>query len=94
MYICRLISHCRILWQAGCEMKYVSELGGHVPIRDRNLKTTVDEIYVAGDAAGIEEASSAMVEGKLAGISAAISLGYDNENRKFKRRLYRTTKFP
>ena len=67
------------LWQAGCQMKYVAELGGHVPIRDRNLKTTVDKIYVAGDAAGIEEASSAMVEGRLAGISAAISLGYDSE---------------
>lgn len=67
------------LWQAGCEMKYVPELGGHVPIRDINLKTTIDTVYVAGDAAGIEEASSAMVEGRLAGISAAISLGYENE---------------
>ena len=67
------------LWQAGCEMKYVGELGGHVPIRDRSLKTTIDEVYVAGDAAGIEEASSSMVEGRLAGISAAISLGYDSE---------------
>lgn len=76
------------LWQAGCKMKYVSELGGHVPIRDRNLKTTVDEIYVAGDAAGIEEASSAMVEGKLAGISAAISLGYDNEKQENLREDY------
>ena len=34
---------------------------------------------MAGDAAGIEEASSAMVEGRLAGVSAAISLGYEDE---------------
>ena len=33
-------------------------------------------IYVAGDVAGVEEASSAMVEGRLAGLCAAKNLGY------------------
>lgn len=65
-----------LLWQAGCRTSYVPELGGHVAIRNENLETTVKGIYVAGDLAGVEEASSAMVEGRLAGASAAESLGY------------------
>ena len=65
-----------LLWQAGCEMKFIGALSGHVPMRDENLCTSVKNIFVAGDVAGIEEASSAMVEGYLAGLSAAVSLGY------------------
>jgi sarcosine oxidase subunit alpha len=61
--------------QAGCETKYVPELGGIVPVRDKLLKTSVDWIYVAGDVAGVEEASAAMVEGRLAGAAAARDLG-------------------
>lgn len=68
-----------LLWQAGCSMKYIPELGGHVPIRDCNLETSIPGVYVAGDVSGIEEASSAMVEGMLAGICAAMSLGYGGE---------------
>lgn len=66
-------------WQAGCKMKYVRELGGYVPERNQYLKTTVDNIYVAGDSAGIEEASSAMVEGSIAGFAASHELGYELE---------------
>lgn len=68
-----------LLWQVGCRMCYVRELSGHVPIVDENLQTTVSGVYCAGDADGIEEASAAMVEGKLAGISAAASLGYGRD---------------
>jgi len=67
-----------LLWQAGCQMEYIPELGGHTPLRDEDMQTTVKGIYVAGDVAGVEEASSAMVEGSLAGLCAAKSLGYDN----------------
>lgn len=69
-----------LLWQIGCKMVFVPELGGHVPLRNENMETSVDGIYIAGDVAGIEEASSAMVEGRLAGLCAAKSLGYCNEN--------------
>ena len=65
-----------LLWQQGCEMKYVPELGGHVPVRNDNLETSIKGIYVAGDVAGVEEASSAMVEGRLAGLCAAKALGH------------------
>jgi sarcosine oxidase subunit alpha len=67
-----------LLWQAGCRMKYIPQLGGHVPLRSENLETSVPGVYVAGDVAGVEEASSAMIEGRLAGLHVAKSLGYDN----------------
>lgn len=68
-----------LLWQAGCEMKYIPELGGHVPVRNGNLETSVKGVYIAGDVSGVEEASAAMVEGRLAGANAALSLGYNVE---------------
>ncbi|MBN1756003.1 FAD-dependent oxidoreductase [bacterium] len=64
-----------LLWQAGCEMRYVSELGGEVPVRNREMQTSVPHIFVAGDAAGIEEASSAILEGGIAGLAMARYLG-------------------
>ncbi|MFA4646098.1 FAD-dependent oxidoreductase [Pyrococcus kukulkanii] len=64
-----------LLQQAGCQIKYVRELGGHVAVRDEWMETTVRGIFVAGDTAGIEEATTAMLEGKIAGIAAALRLG-------------------
>ena len=68
-----------LCWQAGCRMEFIRELSGHVPLTDENLETTVPGIYAAGDVSGIEEASSAMVEGRLAGYAAAESLGHHAE---------------
>lgn len=68
-----------LFWQAACKMVYVPELGGHVPYRNERLETTVSGLFVAGDAAGVEEASSAMVEGRIAGLAAAAKLGYDRD---------------
>lgn len=50
-------------------------LGSQVPMHDRDMMTTKEGIYIAGDSAGVEEASSAIEEGKLAGIAAAQALG-------------------
>lgn len=65
-----------LAWIAGCKHCYVSELGGWVPKYDENLETTVPGIYVAGDVTGIDEASTAMEEGRIVGISVAETLGY------------------
>lgn len=73
-----------LLWQAGCEMRFVPELGGHVAWRDENLRTSKRQIYIAGDVAGVEEASSAMVEGQISGLAAAISLGLANQQNSAK----------
>ncbi|RKX49486.1 MAG: sarcosine oxidase subunit alpha, partial [Thermotogae bacterium] len=64
-----------LLHQVGCQIKYVPELGGHVVIRDSRMETTIRGIFVAGDSAGIEEATTAMLEGKIAGIAAALAAG-------------------
>jgi NADPH-dependent 2,4-dienoyl-CoA reductase/sulfur reductase-like enzyme len=66
---------------AGCRMEYVSELGGFVPVHDRKMKTTAPGIYTAGDIAGIDEASTAMEEGRIAALSAAESLGRLDANK-------------
>ncbi len=68
-----------LLWQAGCQMAYVPQLGGSVAVRNSLLCTTNQQIYIAGDVAGVEEASSAMVEGQVAGLGAALSLGLGGE---------------
>ena len=64
-----------LLHQVGCQIKYVPELGGHVVIRDSRMETTVKGIFIAGDSAGIEEATTAILEGKIAGIGAALIAG-------------------
>ena len=64
-----------LFWQAGVKMQYCPQLCGHVPLRDKTMRTSNPDIWVAGDASGIEEASAAMVEGRIAGFSAAKELG-------------------
>lgn len=71
-----------LLWQAGCEMKYVPQLCGHVPLRDKNMRTSHPDIWVAGDASGIEEASAAMIEGRIAGHAAAVAMGFKSNEAK------------
>jgi len=61
-----------LLFQAGCRQAYVPELGGQVAVHNEDLETTVDGIYVAGDASGIEEANTAMMEGRIAGTNVAV----------------------
>lgn len=65
-----------LLSMRGCEMEYISQLSGIVPIRDENYETTVENVFAAGDTTGVEEASAAMVEGFLAGLCAAAKIGY------------------
>lgn len=63
----------QLLAMAGCEM---ADRGGRVPIIDERCATSEPGIYAAGDCAGIEEASSAMIEGRIAAVSAAQFLGF------------------
>ncbi len=63
--------------QVGCKLHYIGAMGGFVPLHDRHMETSIPGIFVAGDVAGVEEASTAMEEGKLAGAGAAIRLGVE-----------------
>lgn len=61
---------------AGAKMK---EAGGLVPEVNEYGETSVPGIFAAGDVAGIEEASSAMIGGHIAGIAAAFRGGFTTE---------------
>ncbi|RCK78067.1 MAG: Sarcosine oxidase alpha subunit [Candidatus Ozemobacter sibiricus] len=60
--------------QAKCKMVYIPELGGLVPLHDGNMRTTNPRVYVAGDASGIEEATTAILGGRIAGARAYESI--------------------
>jgi len=77
-----LSASTRILSQAGCEKMFVQELGGWIPIHNGNMETTIDGIYVAGDGSGIAEASTAMLEGRVAGAAIAEREGYNPEDAR------------
>ncbi|MBN2050217.1 MAG: FAD-dependent oxidoreductase [Spirochaetales bacterium] len=64
---------------AGCESTYSPVLGGHVPWHNSAMRTSVRHIFIAGDISGVEEASTAMEEGRMAGLQAAASLGHVDE---------------
>ncbi len=66
----------QLLKMAGCQMEDNPKRGGQVPICTELGETTIPGIFVAGDVSGIEEASSAMIEGRIAGLVAAKYLGY------------------
>lgn len=55
------------------------ERGGEVPVRDAVMETSVPGIYAAGDGAGIGGYRMAMLEGQIAGLSAAAYLGHGVE---------------
>ncbi len=61
---------------AGCRQMYVPELGGNMPAHDEFMRSSLESVYVVGDIAGVEEASTAMEEGRLAGVHAAWAMGY------------------
>ncbi|WP_440059627.1 FAD-dependent oxidoreductase [Thermogladius sp. 4427co] len=58
-----------LLSQMGAVMKYVPELGGLTPIRTWSMETSIPNVYIAGDISGIEEATTAFLEGELAAES-------------------------
>lgn len=70
----------QLLKMAGAKMEDNPKRGGQVPICDEYGRTSLPGVFVAGDVSGIEEASSAMIEGRMAGIVAAEYLGYTDED--------------
>lgn len=64
-----------VFHQMGCQLSYIPELGGNTPVHNENMETTVSGVYAAGDAAGIGEANTAMMEGKIAALSCIDALG-------------------
>lgn len=75
----------QLLKMVGCEMEDNPKRGGQVPMCDEYGATTVPGIFVAGDVSGIEEASSAMIGGRIAGITAAEYLGFIDDEEKLEK---------
>lgn len=59
----------------GCEMAFCAPLGGRIPLHNELLETSCRNVLIAGDLSGIEEASTALDEGRMAGTRAAMKLG-------------------
>ena len=60
---------------AGCNHRYDPLLGGWIPERDSRMETSVRGVYAVGDSAGIAGSLAAVEQGRIAGLSAARSLG-------------------
>ena len=60
---------------AGCEHRYDAAQQAYVPLRDEWLQTTRSGLFVAGDGAGIGGKDVARLEGELAALGAARTLG-------------------
>lgn len=75
-----LVPNIEILSILDCDLTFKSELGGYVPSHDDWMRTSVDDVFVTGDAAGFHDAmilnpDIARNQGRIAGIAAAESLG-------------------
>lgn len=69
-----------LLSMIGAEMKYITKLGGMVPVINHQHETSIRNMFVAGDVCGVEEASSAIVEGYLTGLLVSERLGNRHKN--------------
>ncbi len=63
-----------------CRTGYEGGLGGILPLHDRWMRASQPDVYVCGDLAGVEEANTALEEGRLAGTHAALSIGCRHES--------------
>lgn len=69
-----------------CEFMFNGAFGGYIPLHNENMETSLKGVYVAGDSTGVEEANTALEEGRIAGISAAETLGLISVEDADKRR--------
>ena len=58
---------------AMAEMTYSASNGCHVPVRNDEMATTVDGVYVVGDAGGLTTFAESVTQGLVAGYAAASS---------------------
>lgn len=70
-----LISSVQLTRLAGCDHRYSDGSGSWMPCFDDWMATSVADIFVAGDGAGIAGVQAARLEGRLASIGACRALG-------------------
>jgi len=72
----------QLLSMAGAEMTENPLKGGLVPVVNGIGETSLPGVFAAGDVSGIEEASTAMIEGRITASAAAHYLGYLTDEDK------------
>lgn len=74
-----LTPNVELLNLLGCDLTFNADLGGHIPIHDDAMRTSIENVLAAGDAAGVHDAmvlnpEIARNQGRIAGLTAAASL--------------------
>src|SRR5262249_22681316 len=75
-----LVPQVELLQILGCRLVFRSERGGYVPEVDGEQRTSLPEVFAAGDVTGVDEhrvmvPDRAAADGRRAGLAAAASLG-------------------
>ena len=75
-----LVPNIELPYLLDCKLSFNSQLGGWIPEHDDQMRTSVENVFVAGDAAGFHDAmildpEIARNQGRIAGLAAAESRG-------------------
>ena len=90
------VSSVELVGMAGARLRYDELLDAWVPERDRWMRTSLPSVFAAGDGAGVAGSVVAEFEGRVAGRTAAIDLGFgdeDAETRDARAHLVRWARF-
>ncbi len=73
----------------GCDFEFDHQQGGLIPVRDEWMKTSLPDVYLVGDTAGIGGAELARLEGKVAATAVTVQTGHRSEKdvKPFMRRM-------
>ncbi|UII55657.1 NAD(P)/FAD-dependent oxidoreductase [Cytobacillus spongiae] len=63
-----------VFYQLDCSFGYSEALGGWVPQYDSNFHTSTQNVFLAGNAAGVSRQDVLLLTGKLAGVSVCENL--------------------
>ena len=83
----------------GCRLDYVAAWGCYAPRVDRWMESTVPNLFVAGDVAGIRGVEIALEQGRLAALAVAHRLGtlgqaqLEQRERPIRKKLRRLLRF-
>lgn len=69
------LSSSELARQAGVDCRWEPSRGGWIAEHDDNMASSVPGIYVAGETTGVAGSDVAVLEGRIAGLAAAVELG-------------------
>lgn len=83
----------------GAQHKFERRVGGWIPARDKDMRTSRPGLFAVGDGAGVTGAAAAELEGAIAGYTVARDRGlldqrgFHSATRRLHRRLRRAERF-